>query len=145
LIYVFYSIHVIVCLFLILVVLLQQGKGADLSVFGGGTTQAAFGARGAATLLHKMTVGSFIAFILTTTGIGFLQSGGSRSSVMSTMNEETPVVEEAAEEEMVVEEATSAEAPAESSATEAATTPQEPSDATETPVDGADDSSGPDS
>lgn len=144
-IYVFYSIHVIVCLFLILVVLLQQGKGADLSVFGGGTTQAAFGARGAATLLHKMTVGSFIAFILTTTGIGFLQTGGSRSSVMSTMNEETPVVEESAAEEMAAEEVTPAEAPAETGATDASTMPEESSDATETPADGAEDSSGPDS
>ena len=39
-IYVLYFIHVVVCLFLILVVLLQQGKGADLSVFGGGSTMA---------------------------------------------------------------------------------------------------------
>lgn len=95
-IYILYAIHVVVCLFLILVVLLQQGKGADLSVFGGGTTQAAFGARGAATLLHKMTVGGFVAFILTTTGIGFLQSGGGQSSVMSTVGDEAPIVEEAA-------------------------------------------------
>ena len=74
-IYVFYSIHVIVCLFLILVVLLQQGKGADLSVFGGGSTQTAFGARGAATLLHKLTVVSFVLFILTTLSIAVLKSG----------------------------------------------------------------------
>ena len=94
-IYVLYAIHVLVCLFLILVVLLQQGKGADLSVFGGGTTQAAFGARGAATLLHKMTVAGFVAFILTTIGIGFLQGGSSRSSVMSTATEEAAVMEEA--------------------------------------------------
>ena len=37
-IYLLYTIHVITCLFLIMVVLLQQGKGADLSVFGGGAT-----------------------------------------------------------------------------------------------------------
>ena len=84
-IYVFYAIHVVICLFLILVVLLQQGKGADLSVFGGGSTQAAFGARGAATILHKMTVAGFIGFILTTMAIGFLQTGSSQSSVMSTV------------------------------------------------------------
>ena len=57
-IYLLYTVHIMVCMFLILVVLLQQGKGADLSVFGGGTTQTAFGARGATTLLHKLTVGS---------------------------------------------------------------------------------------
>ena len=87
--YVVYTIHVVTCLFLILVVLLQQGKGADLSVFGGGSTQAAFGARGAATLLHKMTVFGFVAFIFTTMAIGFLQKGGSGDSVMSTVTEGT--------------------------------------------------------
>jgi len=91
-IYIAYTIHVAICLFLILVVLLQQGKGADLSVFGGGTTQSAFGARGAATLLHKMTVAGFVAFILTTVTIGFLQGGGSGSSVMSTVEEGQPAV-----------------------------------------------------
>jgi preprotein translocase subunit SecG len=87
-IYLVYTLHVVVCLFLILVVLLQQGKGADLSVFGGGSTQAAFGARGAATLLHKMTVAGFVAFIFTTISIGFLQGGGRGGSVMSTVVEE---------------------------------------------------------
>ena len=73
----------IVCLFLILVVLLQQGKGADLSVFGGGSTQTAFGARGAATLLHKLTVVSFVIFIVTTMSIAFLQGGAKKASVMA--------------------------------------------------------------
>ncbi len=86
--YVLNTIHVVVCLFLILVVLLQQGKGADLSVFGGGGTQTAFGARGAATLLHKLTVFSFVAFIVTTVGIGFIKSGGTAGSVMSDIAEE---------------------------------------------------------
>jgi preprotein translocase subunit SecG len=80
-IYLLYTIHIIVCIFLILVVLLQQGKGADLSVFGGGTTQAAFGARGATTLLHKLTVISFVVFILTTLLIGIPQAR--RGTVMS--------------------------------------------------------------
>ena len=79
-IYLLYAIHIIVCVFLILVVLLQQGKGADLSVFGGGTTQAAFGARGATTLLHKLTVISFVVFILTTLMLGVPQAR--RSTVM---------------------------------------------------------------
>ena len=74
-----YFVHVVVCLFLILVVLLQQGKGADLSVFGGGSTQTAFGARGATTLLHKLTVGSFVIFIITTLAIGLPKLSGSGS------------------------------------------------------------------
>ncbi|HEX9945660.1 MAG TPA: preprotein translocase subunit SecG [Thermoanaerobaculia bacterium] len=74
-IYLLYVVHVLVCIFLILVVLLQQGKGADLSVFGGGSTQTAFGARGATTLLHKLTVASFLIFILTTVSIAIVKSG----------------------------------------------------------------------
>ncbi len=57
-------LYVFICFFLILVVLLQQGKGADIAgAFGGGGTQTAFGARGATTLLHKLTTGAFIGFI----------------------------------------------------------------------------------
>ncbi len=78
----FYTFHVALSLFLILVVLLQQGKGADLSVFGGGASQAAFGARGAATLLHKLTVVCFVLFILTTLSINIVQKRDT-SSVMS--------------------------------------------------------------
>ncbi|MEO8503323.1 MAG: preprotein translocase subunit SecG [Acidobacteriota bacterium] len=81
-IYLLYFLHVIVCVFLILVVLVQQGKGADLSVFGGGGTMTAFGARGASTLLHKLTVASFVMFIFTVLTLAILQ-GGSRGSVMS--------------------------------------------------------------
>ena len=109
-IYIVYAIHIAICLFLILVVLLQQGKGADLSVFGGGTTQAAFGARGAATILHKMTVAGFVGFILTTMAIGFLQTGSSQSSVMSTVEEAAepvsiPATDDGMAAEEVVEEA----------------------------------------
>ena len=82
-IYLLYVIHILVCIFLILVVLLQQGKGADLSVFGGGSTQTAFGARGATTLLHKLTVGSFVVFVLTTMSLAILQAGPTGRSVMS--------------------------------------------------------------
>ncbi|MEM7350151.1 MAG: preprotein translocase subunit SecG [Acidobacteriota bacterium] len=82
-IYLFYMVHVLICLFLILVVLLQQGKGADLSVFGGGGTMTAFGARGAATLLHKMTVFGFVGFIVTTLVIGVLLKEGDGDSVLS--------------------------------------------------------------
>ncbi len=87
--YLLYLIHVGVSLFLILVVLLQQGKGADLSVFGGGATQAAFGARGTASLLHKLTAWGFVAFIMTTISIGFMVSSSGGSSVMSGLPEQS--------------------------------------------------------
>jgi preprotein translocase subunit SecG len=62
------TIHVIVCLFLIGVILLQQGKSADLAgAFGGQGSQTAFGPRGAANLLTKLT--TWLAGILIVTSI----------------------------------------------------------------------------
>ena len=76
-------LHVLISLFLILVVLVQQGKGADLAgAFGGGGSQTAFGARGATTLLHKLTTGFFIAFVITSMALAVLQARP-RGSVMS--------------------------------------------------------------
>jgi preprotein translocase subunit SecG len=88
-IYVLYFIHVLVSLFLILVVLLQQGKGADLSVFGGGATQAAFGARGSVNVLHRLTVICFVVFILTTLSIGLFQARGNPSVMRGVDAEES--------------------------------------------------------
>jgi preprotein translocase subunit SecG len=64
-IYFLVVIHVIVCLFLIGVVLLQQGKSADLAgAFGGQGSQTAFGPRGAANLLTKLTTWGAILFMV---------------------------------------------------------------------------------
>jgi preprotein translocase subunit SecG len=64
-IYLLVVVHVIVCLFLIGVVLLQQGKSADLAgAFGGQGSQTAFGPRGAANLLTKMTTYAAILFMV---------------------------------------------------------------------------------
>jgi len=73
-------LYAFICFFLILVVLVQQGRGADIAgAFGGGGTQTAFGARGATTLLHKLTTGAFIGFILLSVALTILErhKGGS--------------------------------------------------------------------
>jgi preprotein translocase subunit SecG len=64
-IYFLVVLHVIICLFLIGVVLLQQGKSADLAgAFGGQGSQTAFGPRGAANLLTKLTTWGAILFMI---------------------------------------------------------------------------------
>jgi preprotein translocase subunit SecG len=76
-------VHVLVSLFLCMIVLLQQGKGADLAgAFGGGGSQTAFGARGATTLLHKLTAVFFTLFVLTSMSLAILQARPA-SSVMN--------------------------------------------------------------
>ncbi len=79
----FTIIHVLVCLFLILVVLAQQGKGQDLaSAFGGAGSQTAFGARGTATLLSKITAGAAAIFMITSLSLSFLRPAASSNTVV---------------------------------------------------------------
>jgi len=75
-------IHVIVCLFLIGVILLQQGKSADLAgAFGGQGSQTAFGPRAAANVLTRLTTWSAIIFMCTSISLVVLyqRSAGSHS------------------------------------------------------------------
>ncbi|TMB16732.1 MAG: preprotein translocase subunit SecG, partial [Deltaproteobacteria bacterium] len=63
--YVVPVIHVLACLFLIVVVLLQTGKGADMGAVFGGGSQTLFGSSGAGNFLTKLTTGTAIAFMVT--------------------------------------------------------------------------------
>lgn len=74
-------VHLFVCVFLILVVLLQTGKGADLAGAFGGTSQTAFGARGATTLLSKLTTGSAIVFMITSFALAMMANKGGSTVV----------------------------------------------------------------
>jgi preprotein translocase subunit SecG len=83
-------LYVIICFFLILVVLVQQGKGADIAgAFGGGGTQTAFGARGATTILHKLTTGAFVGFVLIALTLTIIGARPKSSSVMKTYSQKT--------------------------------------------------------
>ncbi len=80
-------IHITVCLVLIMVVLLQSGKAADLAgAFGGGGSQTALGSRGAATFLTKATTTAAVLFMITSLGLALL---GSRQT--GSVLETTPV------------------------------------------------------
>ncbi len=78
-------VHIIVCLFLIVVVLLQSGKAADLAgAFGGQGSQTAFGPRGSATLLSKATTISAALFMVTSLSLSILatRNAGLASTVL---------------------------------------------------------------
>jgi preprotein translocase subunit SecG len=85
-------IHVIVCLFLIGVVLLQQGKSADLAgAFGGQGSQTAFGPRGAANLLTKLTTWGAVIFMVVSISLTVLlaRSSGEHSVLAGTPTQQT--------------------------------------------------------
>ena len=74
-------IHVIICFFLIVVVLLQSGKAADLAgAFGGMGSQTAFGPRGSATLLSKATTAAAALFMVTSLSLAILATRGAAST-----------------------------------------------------------------
>ncbi len=76
-------IHLLVTLGLILIVLLQGGKGADIgAAFGGGSSQTVFGGRGAATFLSKLTSALAILFMLTSLTLTILASQRVASTVV---------------------------------------------------------------
>ena len=84
-------LHVVVCVALILIVLLQTGKGADIgAAFGGGSSSTLFGSTGASTFLSKATTVAAVTFMLTSLALAYLASYRPSSSVVI----ETPVAVE---------------------------------------------------
>jgi preprotein translocase subunit SecG len=77
-------IHVLVSVALILIVLLQTGKGADIgAAFGGGASHTLFGSGGASSFLSKLTTIAAVVFMLTSLGLAYMSGHRSGSSVMS--------------------------------------------------------------
>ena len=74
--------HVAVCLALILIVLLQRGKGADMGAAFGGSSQTVFGSSGASSFLQKVTTAAAVIFMLTSLGLSFFFGRGITSSIM---------------------------------------------------------------
>ncbi len=83
-------LHVMVCLVLILVVLLQRGKGSDMgSALGGGGSNTVFGSRGAGNFLTKLTTGAAIGFMLTSLSLSYQTTQGSNVLEFDAAVEET--------------------------------------------------------
>jgi preprotein translocase subunit SecG len=123
--YVVPVIHVLACIFLIVVVLLQTGKGADMGAVFGGGSQTLFGSSGAGNFLTKLTTGTAIAFMLTSL---ILTWGASRTPVSSLLNRlPAPAAEPAPP---------SAEAPAEQPAPPTEAAPEGGGAPTEQPAPG---------
>jgi preprotein translocase subunit SecG len=76
------TVYVLVCAVLMLVILLQQGKGGDIaSAFGGGSSQTAFGARSGATVLSRATTICAVLFIIGALALGLIRRSGPGSVV----------------------------------------------------------------
>ncbi|GAB4372339.1 MAG: hypothetical protein Kow00128_21040 [Deltaproteobacteria bacterium] len=76
-------LHIVVSLAMILVILLQTGKGADIgAVFGGGGSQTLFGSSGPTSFLGKMTAAAAIIFMCTSLFLAYFSGGRPASSIM---------------------------------------------------------------
>ncbi len=80
-------LHVLACLALILIVLLQTGRGAEMGAAFGGASQTLFGGGGGSTFLGKLTTGAAVVFMLTCLSLTYLSVGPTGKSVM----EDVPV------------------------------------------------------
>src|ERR1700694_2353758 len=86
-------LHILVSIFMIAVVLLQSGKGAEMGAsFGSSGSQSVFGAGGGTTFLSKMTTGVAIIFMLTSLTLPYLSGNPSSSSIMSGKSKPAPAV-----------------------------------------------------
>ncbi len=86
-------LHVIVCVALILIVLLQTGKGADMgAAFGGGASQTLFGSTGASTFLSKATTIAAVVFMITSLALAYIKA--KPSSGVSIMTQDKAPVEQ---------------------------------------------------
>lgn len=77
-------LHILVCLALIGVVLLQSGKGADMgATFGAGGSQSVFGASGGTSFISRLTTGAAVIFMLTSLTLAYISGKSGGSSIMS--------------------------------------------------------------
>jgi preprotein translocase subunit SecG len=95
------ALHVFVCIALIIIVLLQAGKGAEMGAsFGAGASQTVFGATGGRSFMSRLTAGAAIIFMLTSLTLAYFYSRSGSASVMpTTVAPQTPEAEPPAQPE----------------------------------------------
>ena len=93
-------LHVIVCIALILIVLLQTGKGADMGAAFGGATQTVFGSSGPAGFLNKLTTAVAILFMITSLALCYLSGRLPTPTIMEKTAEQTEETTQAIEEKL---------------------------------------------
>jgi preprotein translocase subunit SecG len=81
-------IHILVCLFLVTIVLLQHGKGADVGATFGGSSQSLFGTEGPVPLLNKVTTLAAIIFMATSVSLAYISAHNSTGTVMENVQVE---------------------------------------------------------
>jgi len=79
-------LHVVVCIALVMIVLLQKGKGASMGAAFGGSSQTVFGSSGATSFLSRITVATAVIFMFTSLGLALLMGRGASSSLMKGLN-----------------------------------------------------------
>jgi preprotein translocase subunit SecG len=122
----FVILHLIVCLFLIFIILIQSSKGAEMGAAFGGSSQTLFGSRGAATFMSKLTSAAAILFMITSLTLAIVSV--KRESVMNSVpaqeSAESPVTTAPGAEQATAAEGGSQKAPA--ATTQSAPAPQKP-------------------
>jgi len=93
---IFTVIHLVAAVSIVVLVLLQRGKGADMgAAFGGGSSQSVFGSQGSATFLSRITAGLAAVFFISGLCLAYMytQKGGAPRSVIETTTSQVPVAE----------------------------------------------------
>ena len=94
-------VHIIVCIFLVSIVLLQHGKGADIGATFGGCGQSLFGTEGPVPMLNKITTAAAVIFMVTSISLAYISAHRTTSSVMGGYSAPAPIEQPAESAEPV--------------------------------------------
>jgi len=84
-------IHILVCIFLVSIVLLQHGKGADIGATFGGGGESLFGTEGPVPIMNKITTGAAVIFMVTSISLAYISAHSTTSSVMGDYTVPAPI------------------------------------------------------